>query len=349
MQKDGRLYLRISLAVAALLIGLLLAEGLTRAFELAPKVYRIRASEGDSAYRLCSNPVLGYLLKSDYRDDDPDLHNSFPRTNAHGFRDLPRSIPKPANTNRVLVLGDSVVVGHGIPDLNDTISRELEKRLSPDGVEVLNFGVGGYCTAGEVELLATRGLAYSPDLVVLVFTENDYLDQNSLIAESSPERPRWAERLFVESHFFRLLAVSTNLFEFRAATDPDAYVKRHCRAIEENNVVGALRRMAILSRDEGFKVMIAVWPAFVDGAIVDRHAMVDEPDRLFVEIVSQDCGLPCFRLSPYFREDLRHRGGDPSRLYTIGDVMHPNPLGAEVGADAIASILNSRPRLLDGR
>ena len=338
------------IVLAAVLIGLLVAEGLTRIFGWAPTVYRLRASEEKSAYRFSSNPVLGYLLKANYRDDDdPDLQNSFTRTNSHGFRDRERTLAKPAGVKRILMVGDSVVVGHGIRDLNDTISRKLEVILSPHQVEVINLAVGGYCTASEIELLATRGLPFSPDLVILLFTENDYLDRNTLMSLASPGRPRWAEALFVHSHLFRRLAITTNLFEFREATEHESIVKRHRHSIEKNNVVGALERLVALSKTEGFAVLIAVWPTFVDGEIADRHTMNDQPDVLFVEVVSKDYGLPCIRLSPWFREDQRERGGDPEELYTIGDGMHPSLLGAEIGARAIAAILDSEPQFIFGR
>ena len=76
------------------------------------------------------------------------------------------------------MLGDSVVEGVGLRDLDDTVSRQLEK-LYPDGrTEVLNFGVSAYCTLAEVELLEVKGLAFDPDVVILVFVENDYLNFN---------------------------------------------------------------------------------------------------------------------------------------------------------------------------
>jgi lysophospholipase L1-like esterase len=336
----------------------LLTEVAVRLLGLAPTVYRLRPGDERSAYRLSSNPLLGYVLKESYRDDlEPDLHGSFPRTNSHGQRDVERSFEKPAGTRRILMLGDSVVAGHGIRNIDDTISRRLEALLAPDGVEVLNFGVGGYCTAAEVELLAVKGLRYGPDLVVLVFTENDYLDRNEQIVGIRPERPRWAERLFVHSHLFRSAALALDLYGFREATDAEVYVREHEAAVGEHNTPRGLERLAGLAGNHGFAVAIAVWPAFAGHEVVDRHVTAERPDRLMVEILAEEVGIPCFRLSPYFREDYRAwrtsapRAVGPAPVthrYTIGDGMHPSERGAETAARALKAVLDAQPELLPG-
>ena len=137
---------RIALAVAALLVALVLAEVGIRAAGLAPAVKAIWVSDEESVYRRSANPVLGFELKPNYRNDDPNPNQSYPSTNAWGQRDVERPIEKPAGVARILLLGDSVVEGHGIMEIDATISRQLE-RLFPDGsTEVLNFGVSGYCT-----------------------------------------------------------------------------------------------------------------------------------------------------------------------------------------------------------
>ena len=54
------------------------------------------------------------------------------------------------------------------------MSRQLEMRYGDGQTEVLNFGVSGYCTLAEVELLEVKGIQFQPDLVVLVFVEKRF-------------------------------------------------------------------------------------------------------------------------------------------------------------------------------
>jgi hypothetical protein len=157
------------LAVVSTLAALTVAELGVRALGLAPGVKAIWISDESHAYKRSSNPIMGFELKANYRNDNPDFIQSYPSTNSHGQRDVERSLEKPPGVRRILLLGDSVVEGIGIRDLDDTISRQLEG-LYPDGrTEVLNFGVSSYCTKAEVALLEEKGLEFRPDVVVLIF------------------------------------------------------------------------------------------------------------------------------------------------------------------------------------
>src|SRR5439155_1571974 len=78
---------------------------------------------------------------------------------------------KPANTFRILGIGDSFTFGYGIKD-EDTFLHGLQLRLNarPPGkrhYETLNAGVGGYNTRDEILYLEHRWLALDPDLYKL--------------------------------------------------------------------------------------------------------------------------------------------------------------------------------------
>jgi len=96
------------------------------------------------------------------------------RTNALGLRDNP--VPEPDSDGfRILVLGDSVTVGWGVA-VEDTFSEQLEglltKRLERP-VHVINSGVSGYNTQQELTFLKRHISTMAPDLVILVYVEND--------------------------------------------------------------------------------------------------------------------------------------------------------------------------------
>lgn len=95
-------------------------------------------------------------------------------TNSQGFRGQREyARPKPAGIYRIIVLGDSVTLGHGVED-DDPFSAVAERALAPSRpVEIINMGVSGFGTAEELIQLQRTGLSYEPDLVVLAYFPND--------------------------------------------------------------------------------------------------------------------------------------------------------------------------------
>jgi tetratricopeptide (TPR) repeat protein len=294
----------------------------------------------DSVYRRSENPLLGYELKPGYRDPDADASRSYAFTNSHGQRDVERGVERRAGVGRVILLGDSVVEGHDLPRLDDTISRRLERLDEEGGIEVLNFGVSGYCTLAEVELLEVKGLQFAPDTVVLIFVANDFDNFNREAArlDVGLDRPAPIEALFRWSHAFRLLAVRLDLFRYGADVDPVAW---NNQAIGDNNVVVGLERLNRLAREHAFVPLIAVWPTFTDDAIVDTQFMPDGSGDLVIERLARAHGIRSVRLSPAFRMDweLRSRDASPRIIYTVGDGLHPSAEGAEIAARALRATL----------
>lgn len=110
--------------------------------------------------------VRGEMITSMYR-------HKF-NTNSQGFRGTKEySSKKPSKTYRVIVLGDSIALGHGVED-NETFSAILEKRLAQKRpAEVINMGVAGFGTGEELIQMKNLGLQYDPDLVILAYYPND--------------------------------------------------------------------------------------------------------------------------------------------------------------------------------
>jgi hypothetical protein len=97
------------------------------------------------------------------------------QTNSRALReDESRGYAKPAGETRVLLVGDSFTLGYTV-ERADTLSQLLERRLRAEGrsAEVLNGGTEGYSTDQEVLWLASEGVKYAPDVVVLQMYEND--------------------------------------------------------------------------------------------------------------------------------------------------------------------------------
>jgi hypothetical protein len=106
---------------------------------------------------------------------DPDTSEIYPsRTNGRGWRDRERTEENTKDAFRIVVIGDSNVFGHIVPD-SGQYTRILEDRLSGDGynAEVVNLGISGWGADQEVEVLRREGIRYGPDLVIMHFSTND--------------------------------------------------------------------------------------------------------------------------------------------------------------------------------
>jgi lysophospholipase L1-like esterase len=140
-----------------------------------------------------SDPVVGYLMVPDttvefIRQRDQAVIPV--RTNNLGFRDDEDYDIVPAGSDptlRILLLGDSLVFGAGVP-FEETMGEYLETALMdrfPDApVQVMNWGIAGYGQEQERQLLEYLDApAYQPDLVIVVITAGNDFGQ-SLALES---------------------------------------------------------------------------------------------------------------------------------------------------------------------
>lgn len=99
-------------------------------------------------------------------------------TNAQGFRNhRDFSYEKSPDVIRIFSLGDSHTAGFEVRQ-ERTFSAIIERHLQDSGVqaEVINAGVSGFSTAEELVLLENEGIKYQPDVVVLGFFANDFID-----------------------------------------------------------------------------------------------------------------------------------------------------------------------------
>jgi len=324
-----------AVAVCATLLSLLAGETIVRVLGRAPGIKPIQLGSYDCTYKRSTNPILGFELKANCRSDDPDFIQTYERTNSHGQRDTERTLGKPDGVRRVLLLGDSVVEGYGLRE-SETISRQLED-LYPDGsTEVLNFGVSAYCTRAEVELLETKGLRFDPDVVVLVFVENDFdnFNREAFPLAGTIDRSALVKTLFRRSHLFRLASIRLNLFGFGAEADP---VRWNQDAIGDNNVAEGLRRYRQLADRHGFEPLIAIWPRFLDDRIADVCFMPGSSKQLVVEHLAAMYDIPSVRLSDFFGRHRAESAGavNPRLRYSSGDELHPSPEGCRVTAKAL--------------
>ena len=112
--------------------------------------------------------------------------------NENGLRDDPGVGPtKEPNTYRVLMLGDSFVLGYTV-NRGDLFVDQLEGWWKSEDrrIDVVNTGTEGWSTDQEVAWFLAHGKAYSPDLVLLFPYENDvYWNGQGSYAGSAQPKP----------------------------------------------------------------------------------------------------------------------------------------------------------------
>ena len=101
------------------------------------------------------------------------------RINRHGHHDGDYDVVKPAGQLRGLIIGDSVVMGHGVTaaeafpnQLEDLLEEEYSNQVS---FQMINAGVQGYSTFQYLGVLK-RSLEFDPDFLAIGVCMNDMVE-----------------------------------------------------------------------------------------------------------------------------------------------------------------------------
>ena len=112
------------------------------------------------------------------------------RTNSHGLRGPEIVVPKPADTYRIVLLGDETIFAPETPEAEHCtrLLAGLLQQRTPVQVEVINAGLPGGCPLTEYLLFKQRLLALQPDLVLLHFDWSDVSDDQQLRRQTRCDR-----------------------------------------------------------------------------------------------------------------------------------------------------------------
>jgi len=163
-RSSTKILLRLSLILSGALLGLALAE-------VAVRVLQPHAKDLVIPGRLLAiDPDIGWQLAPSRMSVHRSQYFEVPYvTNALGLRDKPRDATKDETTQRILLYGESLVFGWGVPAeqrFSDRVEGELE------GVEIWNHGVPAYGLDQEILLYEKTGTAVPADEVVFFVTED---------------------------------------------------------------------------------------------------------------------------------------------------------------------------------
>lgn len=331
---------RLLLLVAGCAAGLVFGEILVRALGAAPRVGFFEKEQ----FRIASNPLIGWepIPNEASRSTAGEHRWSETQHNSLGFRDYEHSLGKEPGVYRILILGDSITKGLGIPDPNQTFAAIVESELTAGGrrAEVLNFGVEGYNTQQEVETLKDQGIAYRPDLVVLAYCLNDrdwpahHLYRELLEQEASEGRPAAARVPAVLRRsalwLFLRYRVLGDWLASRGAQE--ARVQALFDLVQRDTVEEYFGVLAGLQERHGFDVMVTVFP-YLDDLGNYRHHEQD----LWAERLSSRHGFFHLDLLNPFR-DCERRAGQTIAF----DDVHPNQIGHLCAGRAIARFIGTQ-------
>ena len=282
----------------------------------------------------------------------PNLHGTFRgqslRTNSHGLRGGEISFAKPADTFRIVGLGDSHMFGWGVGQ-DETYLAVLEELLNAklgDGrlgeairrVEVINCGVPGYNTTMEVATFEHKCRHFEPDLVILHFIGNDFEPPHFLRPPRGLEPKQWA--------LVNLLSALRNPDSEQDELLPhqrdriDVETRRASRR-EHNYMIGrdafrrAVQRLAVLTSERDIPVLFLMLGA-------------GHPDRAMARRTASDHGFKIVNAAPFLDSYLADNALERTsaswrRHFTIPKDGHPSVLAHRLYAELLARRL--RPHL----
>jgi len=152
----------------AIVFGLILAVA---SLELG---VRLVADALDLSSYMEYDELLGWVARPSSTKHHKDAVAGFDVTyeiNRYGHRGPAYDIDKHPGTHRIVVIGDSNGFGWGIPEGKE-FAAILDRDL-PD-TEVINLSLGGYGTDQEYLRFVREGEQFSPDIVILQLTHNDF-------------------------------------------------------------------------------------------------------------------------------------------------------------------------------
>ena len=280
------------------------------------------------------NPLLYWRLKPN-QNCYTKINRQPVHINAHGTRGAEFGDAKPANTIRIISLGDSRTFGWGLSEAETysaLLQRHLQEKLGPARrVEVINAGVNAWSFPQMAVFFREYALRWQPDLVVLgeanlwtQFSEKS----DPVFVRKMMSRVRWKNFLrhfalyhyvvevqlkdFYERQRSKFIPVDPQqdtLFKDQQQKDPDAFfrdaIERLCATALSNRVQPVL--MYIPMQTDLLAPTTNSFAAVLRGKTV----------------VGQKLNVPLLDLTP----DLRPQAKD---LYLQADPVHLNARGNEI-------------------
>jgi len=273
-------------------------------------------------------------------------------SNSDGFRTR-EFVPKPKGAFRIVTLGDSSTFGWGL-DPEFTWQALLENRLGSilgGKVEVLNLGMSGFTTRHGLGVLRHYALGLDPDLIILSFGANDAryvlrpadavlspddtflgsLRWTLLRLRSVQLLRRWIFSIY--DPFNRVTTPEGQPVRGRVQSVPvETYSKNLGTMIETARGRGATAVLLSLCAPDDYTEAMRVLADSAGLPFVDGKRLFNDS----VEGIKSGSVYP--QETAYERSVFGEKALAENRwLYVTSDGCHPNRVGANIVADALAA------------
>lgn len=322
-----------------------------------------------ASVRTQPHPTIGFLYPSNYESTmrHHDAEFRF-RTDSRGFRNAG---PWPARAD-IVVLGDSVTFGFGVPDDRSWVA--LLARGLP-GTVVVNLALPGLGPLQHLEVYRAFASGLRPRLVLIgLFPGNDFWDTAKYLEwqrlgkggnymlwrdfgvtedDARSRRRQWLKSSYLVSLLWtlrnpdRAQRYGGNPIVHETATGPILLFPRVLEEVRERTRPGrlefeeAFRALVALNRlvaDSGGRLLVVLLPTKEDVYLPVKGLMQGDPlEHVYRRL--EELSLPYLDLTPPLRQ-AAERG---ERLYFHTD-GHPNARGYAVIARVVAEHLR-RPGL----
>ena len=296
----------VGLAISSTIVLLLVIEGAVR--------FKTAIAPATEGYPSCATRIW---------------KRRYVRLNQEGWRDVEHTLTAAPGTKRILIVGDSIAFGWGIPSTSGRLGEQLAAGLTEktgEQWEALNASKGGMNTLQEIPFVQAM-LPYHPDVVVLVYVFNDmdYLAPQISPRLSQGERfyPWWiAYRNFylAQEIMVRLRLV---YYRFWGGVRSDPYLSE---ALLQRHLQDVSRLLNLAGRD-GAVVRVVPFEYDPSPQVAKRY-------EFFVQHATA-AGIPLCSLQHAF-------GKRPLQKLTVNMLDgHPNELANQLASTTVLDCLAS--------
>lgn len=235
--------------------------------------------------------------------------------NSFGYRDVEHNPVEFDKKRVILIVGDSIVAGHGIRKIENRFSDILQRNLGAQYL-VVNIARSGWDTAYEYEAIISY--PYKPKKIVLSYFIND-IDGAARKAGDIPsvlvEPPHNPVLVYIIKHSYFLNFVYWRLYRFLDKDIGEKYWQHLNRSYSNPDIWGAheteLNQIVEFTRNQGIDLTVVVFPNLA--AVKDSAAITSKVTEFF-----QSHKVRVLNLEPLLE------GRDPTTLVVNSLDAHPN-------------------------
>jgi hypothetical protein len=278
------------------------------------------------------NPGVVYELR-------PNLQGTFRHrdfsTNRLGMRGPEVELAKPADTFRIVGLGDSFMFGWGVHqhEMYSSLLNEWHSNGSLR-IEFLNFGTPGYNSAMEVALYEYKARRLRPDLVLIHFIGNDLALPHLLQPPPTASPDSWyltqlARNVFLPATLEEEPGLLRHDISYLPETTQQEIKGQYGYMLGVAGFKRVMSRLAEITQSEGVPVVL-----------------MSQGHRKLLEPAAVEHGFTFLDPTPVFLELLEAEGVELTRknwrrAIRLPKDIHPSPFAHRAYAEAIGRHLEA--------